>query len=80
MGSPLGHFFQRGTLIPSPIPVPVRQLIIQRAAQGQSSGLIARSLGLVTRTVRRLVQRFGFTLAVPRPRDAARRAQRQADA
>ena len=27
-----------------------------------------------------LVQRFGFTLPVPRPRDVARRAQRQADA
>jgi multidrug efflux pump subunit AcrB len=26
------------------------------------------------------VQRFGFTLPVPRPRDVARRAQRQADA
>ena len=41
-----------------PTPVPVRQLIVQRAAQGQSAGLIARCLGLVPRTVRRLVQRL----------------------
>ena len=43
--------------MPPPIPVPVRQLIIQRAKQGQSAGLIASSLGLASRTVRRLVQR-----------------------
>jgi len=41
-----------------PTPVPVRQLIVQRAAQGQSASLIARCLGLVPRTVRRLVQRL----------------------
>jgi hypothetical protein len=28
-------------------PIPVRQLIVQRAAQGQSASLIARCLGLV---------------------------------
>ena len=44
--------------MPHPIPVPVRQLIVQRAAQGQSAGWIARSLGLVARTVRQLVQRL----------------------
>ena len=44
--------------MPHPTPIPVRQLIIQRAAQGQSASLIARCLGLVPRTVRRLVQRL----------------------
>jgi multidrug efflux pump subunit AcrB len=39
------------------------------------------AFGLIfTPTFYTLVQRFGFTLAVPRPRDVARRAQRQADA
>lgn len=44
--------------MPHPTPMPVRQLIVQRAAQGQCAGLIARCLGLVPRTVRRLVQRL----------------------
>jgi len=44
--------------MPHPIPVPVRQVMIQRAEQGQSAGLIARSLGLVARTVRQLLQRL----------------------
>jgi len=44
--------------MPPPIPMPVRQVIVQRTAQGQSAGLIARCLGLVPRTVRRLVQRL----------------------
>jgi len=44
--------------MPHPIPVPVRQVIIQRAEQGQSAGFIARSLGLVSRTVRQLLQRL----------------------
>jgi len=39
------------------------------------------AFGLIfTPTFYTLVQRFGYTLAVPRPRDVARRAQRQADA
>lgn len=44
--------------MPHSIPRPVRQLIVERAEQGQSVGLIARCLGLVPRTVRRLVQRL----------------------
>ena len=44
--------------MPHPIPVPVRQLIVQRAAQGQNAGVIARSLGLVSRTVRQMLQRL----------------------
>ena len=44
--------------MPPPTPVPVRQLIVQHAAQGQSAGWIARSLGLAARTVRQLVQRL----------------------
>jgi hypothetical protein len=38
--------------------MPVRQLIVQRAAQCQSADWIARCLGLVPRTVRRLMQRL----------------------
>jgi hypothetical protein len=41
--------------MPHPIPFPVRQVIVQRAEQGQSASLIARSLGLVSRTVRQLL-------------------------
>src|SRR5215831_2833943 len=44
--------------MPHPIPLPVRQVIAQRAEQGQSAGLIARSLGLVSRSVRQLLQRL----------------------
>ena len=44
--------------MPHPIPLPVRQVIVQRAEQGQSAGLIARSLGLVSRSVRQLLQRL----------------------
>jgi hypothetical protein len=44
--------------MPPPIPMPVRQVIVQRTAQGQSAGFIARCLGLVPRSVRRLVQRL----------------------
>jgi len=58
MGSCTEYSFQRGTLMPHPTPMPVRQVIVQRAAQGQSASLIARCLGLVPRTVRRLVQRL----------------------
>jgi hypothetical protein len=36
----------------------VRQVIVQRPEQGQSAGLIARSLGLVSRSVRQLLQRL----------------------
>jgi hypothetical protein len=44
--------------MPHPIPMPVRPLIVQRTALGQNAGWIARCLGLVPRTVRRLVQRL----------------------
>ena len=44
--------------MPQPIPQPIRQLIGQRAEQGQSASFIARCLGLVPRTVRQLVQRL----------------------
>ena len=44
--------------MPHLIAVPVRQVIVQRAQQGQSAGLIARCLGLVPRTVRQLLQRL----------------------
>ena len=44
--------------MPHPIPMPVPQLMVQRLALGQSAGWIARCLGLVPRTVWRLVQRL----------------------
>ena len=44
--------------MPHPIPVPVRQIIVQRAQQGQSASLIARALGLVSRSVRQMLQRL----------------------
>ena len=44
--------------MPQPIPFPIRQVIVQRAQQGQSASFIARCLGLVPRTVRQLVQRL----------------------
>jgi len=44
--------------MPHPLPMPVRQLLVQRVALGQNAGWIARCLGLVPRTVRRLVQRL----------------------
>ncbi len=44
--------------MPPPIPFPVRQVIVQRAQQGQSAGLIARCLGLVPRSVRQWLQRL----------------------
>src|SRR5215510_7828801 len=58
MGITVEHSFHGGLLMPHPIPLPVRQVIVQRAEQGQSADLIARSLGLVSRTVRQLLQRL----------------------
>ena len=48
------------------------------AVFGRMLGVTAFGL-IFTPTFYTLVQRFGFTLPVPRPRDVARRAQRQAD-
>src|ERR1700730_13987403 len=58
MGIKVDHFFKRGLLMPHPTPLPLRQVILQRAEQGQSVTTIARSLGLVSRTVRHLLQRI----------------------
>jgi len=44
--------------MPSPIPVPVRQVIFQRWQQGASVPKLAEELDLCERTVRHLVQRF----------------------
>jgi hypothetical protein len=44
--------------MPHPTPLPLRQVIVQRAEEGQSTSTIARSLGLACRTVRHLLQRF----------------------
>jgi len=49
--------WMRGLLMPHPIPLPLRHVILQRAKQGQNATLIARSLNLVCRTVRHLLQR-----------------------
>jgi len=48
----------RGTTMPRPIPVPVRQAIHRLWQQGQQTGQIAASLGLPSSTVRRLLGRF----------------------
>jgi hypothetical protein len=58
MGNKITPFFQRGLLMPRPTPLPLRRVILQRAEQGQSATTIARSLGLVPRTVRQLLQRL----------------------
>jgi hypothetical protein len=44
--------------MPHPTPMPLRRVIVQRADQGQSVSTIARSLGLVCRTVRHLLRRI----------------------
>jgi len=44
--------------MPHPVPLPLRRVIVQRAERGQSVAMIARSLGLVSRTVRHLLQRI----------------------
>jgi hypothetical protein len=44
--------------MPRPLPVPVRQAIWRRSQDGQDVPIIAQSLGLASRTVRRLVRRF----------------------
>jgi hypothetical protein len=58
MGIKVEHSFQRGLLMPHPTPLPLRQVIVQRAQHGESASMIARSLGLVARTVRHLLRRI----------------------
>jgi helix-turn-helix protein len=43
--------------MPAPIPVPVRQKIVERAAVGEPVAALAAALGLAPRTVRHLVRR-----------------------
>ena len=57
------HMLKRGLLMPHPIPVPLRQVVQQRSEQGESVAMIARTLGLVPRTVRH----FGVTQVEQRP-------------
>jgi transposase len=44
--------------MPSPIPVPVRQVIFQRWTKGESVPKLAEELGIAERTLRHLVRRF----------------------
>lgn len=43
--------------MPPPTPLPLRQVICQRAERGQTATAIATALGLPARTVRHLLQR-----------------------
>src|SRR6266852_5962403 len=43
MGIKVDHVFKRGLLMPHPTPLPLRQVIVQRAEQGQSVTTSARS-------------------------------------
>jgi Homeodomain-like domain len=45
--------------MPTPLPLPLRQLIVHRAQQGQDVATIAHALHVPARTVRHLLQRFG---------------------
>jgi transposase len=45
-------------LMPAPIPIPVRQVILQRWCKGESVASLAEELRLAVRTVRHLVRRF----------------------
>lgn len=45
--------------MPAPIPVPLRQVILQRSQKGESVANLAEELHLSERTVRHLVRRFG---------------------
>ncbi len=69
-------------LMPAPIPVPVRQTILQRWRQGDSVVLLAAELHLSQRTVRHLVRRFarrgkeGLTMPAAPPRRFRLKASR----
>src|SRR4051794_39413767 len=47
-----------GIVMPKPVPVPVRQMILQRALQGESTASLAAAFRLPPRTVRNLRKRF----------------------
>jgi transposase len=44
--------------MPAPTPLPLRQVLLHRARQGQSATQIAHALGLAPRTVRHLLHRL----------------------
>jgi hypothetical protein len=44
--------------MPTPLPLPLRRLILRRADRGHSAAAIARALRLCPRTVRQLLQAF----------------------
>src|SRR3954447_6158852 len=44
--------------MPKPVPIPVRQKLLQRAQLGESTASLAAAFGLAPRTVRRLRKRF----------------------
>jgi transposase len=47
----------RGSIMPRPVPVPVRRALLRRWEQGQTVGQIAEALSLSRVTVRRLIRR-----------------------
>src|SRR5512135_944183 len=48
----------RGSTMPRPIPVPLRQALFRLGQQGQRTGPIAAALGLPCSTIRQLLGRF----------------------
>ena len=44
--------------MPKPVPIPVRQKLLQRAQLGESTASLAAAFGLAPRTVRHLKKRF----------------------
>src|SRR4051812_9267273 len=44
--------------MPKPVPIPVRQELLRRAREGESTASLAAAFGLAPRTVRHLRKRF----------------------
>jgi DNA-directed RNA polymerase specialized sigma24 family protein len=44
--------------MPKPVPIPVRQKLLQRAQQGEPTANLAAAFDLAPRTVRNLLRRF----------------------
>src|SRR5258705_11483112 len=56
--SPSRHPGSESAAMPKPIPIPVRQKLLQRAQLGESTASLAAAFGLAPRTVRHLRKRF----------------------
>src|SRR3954467_6266566 len=56
--SPSRHPGSESAVMPKPVPIPVRQKLLQRVQLGESTASLAAAFGLAPRTVRRLRERF----------------------